>query len=45
MNRREFLKVSTSASGGLVLSLSLPGCATVDTGYSENAGIWRPDAC
>ncbi|WP_199456413.1 MULTISPECIES: xanthine dehydrogenase family protein molybdopterin-binding subunit [unclassified Marinobacter] len=44
MNRRDFLKVSTSASGGLVLSLSLPGCATVDTGYSENAGIWRPDA-
>ncbi|OZB18827.1 MAG: isoquinoline 1-oxidoreductase [Marinobacter sp. 34-60-7] len=44
MNRRNFLKVTTGASGGLLLSLSLPGCASLDTGYQETTGEWRPDA-
>lgn len=44
MNRRDFLKVSAGSSGSLVLALSLPGCASIETGYEEADGSWRPDA-
>lgn len=44
MNRRNFLKVTAGTSGGLVLSLSLPGCAGIQTGYDEKNGDWKPDA-
>ncbi|MGM0769484.1 MAG: molybdopterin cofactor-binding domain-containing protein [Pseudomonadota bacterium] len=44
MNRRDFLKVSAGSSGSLVLALSLPGCAGIETGYEEKNGSWRPDA-
>lgn len=44
MNRREFMKISAGASGGLVLSLSLPGCAGVQTGFRPESGAWKPDA-
>ncbi|MEX2475890.1 molybdopterin cofactor-binding domain-containing protein [Marinobacter sp.] len=44
MNRRDFLKVSAGSSGSLVLALSLPGCASVKTGFEEKDGRWRPDA-
>ncbi|MBL3558068.1 MULTISPECIES: xanthine dehydrogenase family protein molybdopterin-binding subunit [Marinobacter] len=44
LNRRDFLKVTVGASGGLVLSLSLPGCAGIQTGYDEKSGDWKPDA-
>ena len=44
MNRRDFLKVSTSASGGLLLALNLPGCASVQTGYEPETGEWKPNA-
>jgi len=44
MNRRDFLKVTAGTSGGLVLSLSLPGCAGLQTGYDEQEGSWQPDA-
>lgn len=44
MNRRDFLKVTAGSSGGLVLALSLPGCAGIQTGYSEQSGSWSPDA-
>ncbi len=44
MNRRDFLKVTAGTSGGLVLALSLPGCAGIQTGYDETSGHWKPDA-
>lgn len=44
MNRRSFLKVGAGASGSLMLSLSLPGCAGVPTGYESDTGTWTPDA-
>lgn len=44
MNRRDFLKVAAGTSGGLVISLSLPGCAGIQTGYDEKSGDWKPDA-
>ncbi|AXS85044.1 XdhC family protein [Marinobacter sp. Arc7-DN-1] len=44
MNRRDFLKVGAGASGSLVVSLALPGCAGIQTGYQPEAGEWRPDA-
>ena len=44
MNRRNFLKVSAGASGSLVVSLTLPGCAGIQTGYEPDTGEWRPDA-
>ncbi|MCG7200034.1 xanthine dehydrogenase family protein molybdopterin-binding subunit [Marinobacter pelagius] len=44
LNRRDFLKVSAGASGSLMLSLSLPGCSGLPTGYEEETGEWRPDA-
>lgn len=44
MNRRDFLKVTAGSSGGLVLSLALPGCAGIQTGYDERDGSWKPDA-
>lgn len=44
MNRRDFLKVSAGSSGSLVLALSLPGCASIATGYEDKDGSWRPDA-
>jgi len=43
MNRRDFMKISTGASGSLVLALSLPGCASVQTGYEPETGEWKPD--
>ena len=43
MNRRDFMKVSTGASGSLVLALSLPGCASVQTGFEPETGEWTPD--
>jgi isoquinoline 1-oxidoreductase/isoquinoline 1-oxidoreductase beta subunit len=44
MNRRDFLKVTAGTSGGLILSLSLKGCAGIQTGYDEQSGDWKPDA-
>ena len=44
LDRRDFLKVTVGASGGLVFSLSLPGCAGLPTGYDEKKGDWKPDA-
>lgn len=44
INRREFLKVSAGASGSLVVAMTLPGCAGVQTGYEAETGEWRPDA-
>ncbi|MFP3978859.1 molybdopterin cofactor-binding domain-containing protein [Marinobacter sp. KMM 10035] len=44
MNRRDFLKVGAGASGSLMLSLSLPGCSGMPTGYKEETGEWKPDA-
>lgn len=44
MNRRDFLKVTAGSSGGLVLSLSLPGCAGIQNSYDEQDGSWKPDA-
>ncbi|QSP94262.1 xanthine dehydrogenase family protein molybdopterin-binding subunit [Marinobacter salinisoli] len=45
MNRRDFLKVSAGASGGLMLSLSLTGCAASGKrGYEPETGEWTPDA-
>ncbi|MDP4548746.1 molybdopterin cofactor-binding domain-containing protein [Marinobacter sp. MDS2] len=43
MNRRDFMKVSTAASGSLMLAVSLPGCSTIKTGYEEETGQWSPD--
>ena len=43
MNRRDFMKVSTGASGSLVLALSLPGCASVQTGFEPETDEWTPD--
>ncbi|MET4027468.1 isoquinoline 1-oxidoreductase beta subunit [Marinobacter sp. MBR-99] len=43
MNRRDFLKVSTGASGSLILAVSIPGCATVQTGFQPETGEWKPD--
>ncbi|MBE0485263.1 molybdopterin cofactor-binding domain-containing protein [Marinobacter sp.] len=43
MNRRDFLKVSTGASGSLILAVSLPGCASVQTGFQPDTGEWKPD--
>ncbi|WP_417544668.1 molybdopterin cofactor-binding domain-containing protein [Marinobacter sp.] len=44
MNRRDFLKVSAGTSGSLMLSLSLPGCSGMPTGYARETGKWKPDA-
>jgi len=44
MNRRDFLKFGAGASGSLVVSLALPGCAGIQTGYQPETGEWRPDA-
>lgn len=44
MNRRDFLKVGAGASGSMMLSLSLPGCSGLPTGYEQETGEWRPDA-
>lgn len=44
MNRRDFLKVGAGTSGTLMLSLSLPGCSGMPTGYTEETGEWKPDA-
>lgn len=44
LNRRNFLKVSAGASGSLVVSLALPGCSGIQTGYKPESGEWRPDA-
>ena len=44
MNRRDFLKVSAGTSGSLMLSLSLPGCSGMPTGYVQETGEWKPDA-
>ncbi|WP_166265005.1 xanthine dehydrogenase family protein molybdopterin-binding subunit [Marinobacter caseinilyticus] len=44
MNRRDFLKTSITGSGGLLLALSLPGCASVETGYNADQQSWVPNA-
>lgn len=46
LNRRDFLKASIGGSGGLLLSFSLSGCASVESGYSEASGegVWAPNA-
>jgi len=44
MNRRSFLKVSAGASGSLMVSMTLPGCAGIQTGFEPDTGEWRPDA-
>ncbi|SFM48882.1 xanthine dehydrogenase family protein molybdopterin-binding subunit [Marinobacter zhejiangensis] len=44
MNRRDFLKVATASSGGLLVSLNLAACAGTPTGFSEDSGSWQPDA-
>ncbi|HTN34041.1 MAG TPA: xanthine dehydrogenase family protein molybdopterin-binding subunit [Marinobacter sp.] len=44
MNRRDFLKVSAGTSGGLILAFTLPGCASIQTGYQSETGQWKPDA-
>ncbi len=43
MNRRDFLKVSTGASGSLILAVSIPGCASIQTGFEPETGEWKPD--
>ncbi|OZG72607.1 isoquinoline 1-oxidoreductase [Hahella sp. CCB-MM4] len=42
LNRRDFFKVSTSAAGGLMIALNLPGCASVPAGSKEDS--LRPNA-
>lgn len=44
LNRRDFLKVSAGTSGSLVLAMTLPGCAGIQTGYREEDDTWAPDA-
>jgi len=44
MNRRDFLKISAGTSGSLMLSLALPGCSGMPTGYTQETGEWKPDA-
>ncbi|KEF32797.1 Isoquinoline 1-oxidoreductase beta subunit [Marinobacter nitratireducens] len=44
MNRRDFLKVGAGTSGSLLISLSLPGCAGVQTGFKPESGTWKADA-
>jgi isoquinoline 1-oxidoreductase subunit beta len=44
MNRRDFLKVSAASSGGLLLSLSLPGCSSLPSNGSDGEKAWQPDA-
>ncbi|WP_020407703.1 xanthine dehydrogenase family protein molybdopterin-binding subunit [Hahella ganghwensis] len=42
MNRRDFFKVTTSAAGGLMVAMHLPGCASVPEGSTEDS--LRPNA-
>jgi isoquinoline 1-oxidoreductase/isoquinoline 1-oxidoreductase beta subunit len=44
LNRRDFLKVSVASSGGLLVSLSLPGCSSLSSGASDNETSWQPNA-
>lgn len=44
MNRRDFLKVGAGTSGSLLLSLSLPGCAGIQNGYTSETGSWKAGA-
>ncbi|WP_150914129.1 xanthine dehydrogenase family protein molybdopterin-binding subunit [Marinobacter halotolerans] len=44
MNRRDFLKVSAAGSGGLLISLSLPGCSSLPSNGGDGEKAWQPDA-
>ena len=44
MERREFLKFSIAASGGLLIGLSLPGASRVAFADEQSAGGFMPNA-
>lgn len=43
LNRRQFLQVSASTSGGLLMSIALPGCASTQT-YNDSKQAWQANA-
>ena len=43
LSRRDFMRLSGTGSGALLLGLSLPGCSTRDS-MPEQEGAWQPNA-
>ncbi len=43
LSRRDFMRLSGTGSGALILGLSLPGCSARDT-YPKEDGVWQPNA-